>query len=89
MFCFIPRFINSCMEKVQVGVIYNTLLDSNEGDRSPHASQTMYFSNIDENKISDRETPVELLSLESQYGTEPLLISSIRYVTLRHTILPF
>ena len=30
-------------------------------------------SNINENKISDRETPVELLSLEPQYGTVPLL----------------
>ena len=42
------------MEEVQVGVIYNTLLDANEGDLSPHASQD--FSNINENKISDRET---------------------------------
>ena len=50
-------------------------IDSNEGDLSPHASQTIYFSNINDNKISDRETPVELLSLEPQYGTEPLLIS--------------
>ena len=80
-FCPIPWFINSCMEEVQVGVIYNMLLDSDEGDLSPHASQTMYFSNINENKISDRETPVELLSLEPQYGTEPLLISSISIVT--------
>ena len=62
------------MEEVQVGVIYNTLLDSNEGDLSPHASRTIYFSNINENKISDRETPVELSSLEPQYGTESLLI---------------
>ena len=48
------------MEEVQVGVIYNTLLDSNEGDLSPHASQTIYLFNINENKIWDRETPVEL-----------------------------
>ena len=82
-FCFIPCFINSCMEEVQVGVIYNTLLDSNEGDLSPNASQTIYFSDINENKISDRETPVELLSLELQYGTEPLLISSITII--RHS----
>ena len=61
------------MEEVQVGAIYNTLLDSNEGDLSPHASQTIYFSNINESKISDRETPVELLSLEPQYGTEPFI----------------
>ena len=80
-FCSIPYFINSCTEEVQVGVIYNT--DSNEGDLSPHASQTIYFSNINENKISDRETPVELLSLEPQYGTEPLLISSISII--RHS----
>ena len=48
--------------------------DSNEGDFSPHAWQTIYFSNINQNKFSDRETPVELLSLEPQYGTEPLMI---------------
>ena len=71
------------MEEVQVGVVYNTLLDSNEGDLSPHASQTIYFSIINENKIPDRETPVELLSLEPQYGTEPLLISSISII--RHS----
>ena len=41
------------MEEVQVGVIYNTLLDSNEGDLIPHASQTIYYSNINENKIID------------------------------------
>ena len=68
------------MEEVQVGVIYNTLLDSNEGDLSPHASQAIYFSTINENKISDRETPVELLSLEPQYGTETLLISYISII---------
>ena len=71
------------MEVVQVGVIYSTLLNPNEGDLSPHASQTIYFSNINENKILDRETPVELLSLEPQYGTEPLLISSISII--RHS----
>ena len=52
-FCPIPCFINSCMEEVQIGVIYNALLDSNDGDLSPYASQTIYFSNINENKISD------------------------------------
>ena len=68
------------MEEVHVGVIYNTLLDSNKVDLSPHASQTIYFSSINNNKISDRETPVELSSLEPQYGSEPLLIVSIRYL---------
>ena len=71
------------MEEVLACVIYNTLLDSNEGDLSPHASQTIYFSNINENKISDSETPIELLSLEPQYGAEPLLISAISII--RHS----
>ena len=48
----------------------------------PQTSHTIYFSNIDENKISDRETPVEL-SLEPPYGTEPILIISIS--TMRHS----
>ena len=48
--------------------------DSNKGDLSPHILQTIYFSNINKNKASDGETPVELSSLEPQYGTEPLLI---------------
>ena len=68
------------MEEVQVCVIYNTLLDSNERDLSPYASQTIYLFNINDNKISDRETPVELSSLAPQYGTEPLLISFISII---------
>ena len=36
------------MEEEQVGVIYNTLLEA------------INFSNINENKIPDRETPVEI-----------------------------
>ena len=56
--------MNSCMEEVQVSVIYNTLLDSNEGDLGPHASQVIYFSNINENKIGDTEILVKLVSLE-------------------------
>ena len=72
------------MEEVEVGVIYNTLLDSNEGDISAYASQTIYFSNMNEYKIWDRENPVELLlSLETQYDAEPLLMSSIRII--RHS----
>ena len=38
--------------------MYNTLLDSNEGDLSPHTSQTIYFSKTNENKISDKEAPI-------------------------------
>ena len=37
-FYCIPCIINSCIEEVYVGVIHNTLLDSDEGDLSPHAS---------------------------------------------------
>ena len=85
-FCCIPCVINSCMEEVYVGVIYNTyntLLDSNEDYLSSHASQTIYFLNMNDKKISDRETTGELLSLEPQYGTEPLLIPSINII--RHS----
>ena len=42
-FCCIPCNIKSCMEEVSVGVICNTLLDSKEGDLSPHTSQTIYL----------------------------------------------
>ena len=70
--CF-PCIINSCMEEVYVGVIYNTLLDSNEGDLIPHASQTIYFSNKNENMISDRGTPMELSSLEPRYGIDTFI----------------
>ena len=45
-------------EVLVVGVIYNTLLDSNEGDLSPHTSQTIYFSKTNESKMSDTEAPV-------------------------------
>ena len=71
------------MEEVQVGVIYNTLLDSGGGSKSTCIADNIFFSNINENKISDRETLVELSSLEPQYGTEPLSISSISIV--RHS----
>ena len=51
---------------------------------SVHMHRRQYiFSNINENKISDRETPVELSSLEPQYGAEPLLISFIGII--RHS----
>ena len=43
-FCCKPSKIMFCIEGVSVGEIYNTLLDSNEGDLSPHTSQTIYFS---------------------------------------------
>ena len=46
------------MEEVSVGEKYNTLLDSNEGDLSPHTSQTIYFSKTNENKMQDKEAPI-------------------------------
>ena len=47
------------MAEVSVSEIYNTLLDSNEGDLSPHTSQTYtYFSKTNENKMSDKEAPI-------------------------------
>ena len=49
------------MEEVWVRVIYNTLLDSNEGDLSPHTSWKICYSYVNENKISDRETALELI----------------------------
>ena len=55
------------MEEEYVLVMYETLLDSNEGDLSPHTLQTILFFNINENKISDREISVESLSVEPQY----------------------
>ena len=58
----------------------NRLLDLNEGDLSPHASQMICFSNKNENEISDGETPVELLLSEPQHGTVPLLRSSISII---------
>ena len=46
------------MEEVSVGVIYNKLLDSNEGGLSPHTSQAIHFSKTNENNMSDREAHV-------------------------------
>ena len=43
---------------MSVGELYNRLLDSNEGDLSPHTSQAIYFSKTNENKMSDKEVPV-------------------------------
>ena len=55
-FCCIPCIFNSCMEKVWLGMIYYTFLDSNQGNLSPHTSQTVYFSNIYENKYRLKTT---------------------------------
>ena len=57
-FCCKPSKIKFCIEEVSVGEIYNTQLDSNEGDISRHTSQTIYFSKTNENKMSDKESPV-------------------------------
>ena len=83
-FCCKPSKIKFCIEEVSVGEIYNTLLDSNEGDLSPHTSQTIYFSKTNENKMSDKEAPVgEVVELES--GIEPLWIIFINI--RRHSVL--
>ena len=83
-FCCKPSRIKFCIEVVSVGEIYNTLLDSNEGDLSPHTSQTIYFSKTNENKMSDKEAPVgEVVELES--GIEPL---SIIFINIRrHSVM--
>ena len=54
-FCCNPCKIEFCIDEVLVGEIYITLLDSNEGDLSPHTSRTIFFSKTNENKISDKE----------------------------------
>ena len=83
-FCCKPSKIKFCIEEVSVGEIYNTLLDSNEGDLSPHTWQTIYFSKTNENKMSDKEAPVgEVVELES--GIEPLWIIFINI--RRHSVL--
>ena len=83
-FCCKPSKIKFCIEGVSVGEICNTLLDSNEGDLSPHTSQTIYFSKTNENKRSDKEAPMgEVVELES--GIEPL---SIIFINIRrHSVL--
>ena len=83
-FCCKPSKIKFCIEGVSVGEIFNTLLDSNEGDLSPYTSQTIYFSKTNENKMSDKEAPVgEVVELES--GIEPL---SIIFINIRrHSVL--
>ena len=83
-FCCKPSKIKFCIEGVSVGEICNTLQDSNEGDLSPHTSQTIYFSKTNENKRSDKEAPMgEVVELES--GIEPL---SIIFINIRrHSVL--
>ena len=44
------------MEVLFVEIIYETVVVSNEGDRSPHISQATYFLRTNENKRSDRES---------------------------------
>ena len=57
-FCCNPCKIKFCIEEVSVCEVYNTILDSNEGDLSPHTSQIIHFSRTNENKMSEKEAPV-------------------------------
>ena len=56
--------INFYMEEVYLCVIYDIPLDTNEGDLSLHTSQEKCISDINVDKISNRDTPVELSHLE-------------------------
>ena len=57
--CCMPCINNFCMGKVLVGVIYDTTRHK-WGDLIPHNLQTIYFSNINDNNLSDRKNPVAL-----------------------------
>ena len=83
-FCCKPSKIKFCIEEVSVGEIYNTLLDSNEGDLSPYTSQKIYFSKTNENKMSNKEAPVgEVVELESGIELLWIIFINIR----RHSVL--
>ena len=85
-FCCKPSKIKFCIEGMSVGEIYNTLLDSNEGDLSPHTSQTIYFSKTNENKMSDKEAPVgEVFELESGIKTDLEAVPRILFENVLNT----
>ena len=62
---------NSCMEALSIGVIYKNVVGSNEEDISPHTSQAIYFSKMNENMGSDREIHI-LVNWQSD--TNPVIL---------------
>ena len=70
IFCLCSCINNSCMEEESVGVTYNKLVVSKAGDFIVHMSHMVYFSKTNENRSSENDPLLFILSLVG-HGPNP------------------
>ena len=75
-FCLCSCINNSCMEVQSVGVTYNRLVVSKAGDFTVQMSHIMYFSKTNENRSSESDPSLDILSLVG-HSPNPLSMISI------------
>ena len=81
-FCLCSCINNSCMEEESVGVTYNKLVVSKAGDFIVHMSHMVYFSKTNENRSSENDPLLFILSL---VGHGPNTLSMISISNMRHS----
>ena len=84
-FCLCSCINNSCMEIQSVGVTYNRLVVSKAGDFTVHMSHMIYFSKTSENRSSENDPLLDILSL---VGHSPNPLSMISVSNMRHSQAP-
>ena len=82
IFCLCSCINNSCMEEESFGVTYNKLVVSKAGDFIEHMSHMVYFSKTNENRSSENDPLLFILSLVG-HGPNPLSMISIS--NMRHS----
>ena len=80
-FCLCSCINNSCME-VQSVATYNRVVVSKAGDFTVHMSHIMYFSKTNENRSSENDPLLDILSL---VGHSPNPLSMISISNMRHS----
>ena len=81
-FCLCSCINNSCMEVESVWVTYNRLVVSKAEDFIIHMSHMIYFSKTNENKSSENDPLLDILSL---IGDSPNPLSMILISNMRHS----
>ena len=81
-FCLWSCINNSCMEEESVGVTYSKLMVSKAEDFIVHMSHMVYFSKTNDNRSSEYDPLLFILSLEG-HGPNPLSMISIS--NMRHS----
>ena len=81
-FCFCSCINNSCMEEESVGVTYNKLVVAKAWDFIVHMSHMVYVYKTNENRCSENDPLLFILSLVG-HGPNPLSMISIS--NMRHS----